>query len=75
MEIQQGQTEIRRENLRNLSAVTGRLERRDLGSAMNEIQERLFKEVRIPPGTDIEFGGLYQIQRESCGHRGTKTVS
>lgn len=65
VEMQQGQTEIRRENLRNMSAVTARLEGRDLGSAMSEIRERLFKEVRIPPGTDIEFGGLYQIQRES----------
>ncbi len=65
IEMEQGQTEIRRENLRNMSAVTARLEGRDLGSAMNEIQQRLFKEVQIPPGTDIEFGGLYQIQRES----------
>ena len=65
VEMQEGQTEIRRENLRNLSAVTARLERRDLGSAMKEIQERLPKEVKLPPGTDIEYGGLYQIQRES----------
>jgi len=65
VEMQEGQTEIRRENLRNLSAVTARLERRDLGSAMKEIQERLPNEVKLPPGTDIEYGGLYQIQRES----------
>jgi CzcA family heavy metal efflux pump len=65
VEMQQGQTEIRRENLRNMSAVTARLENRDLGSAMNEIKGRLFKEVQMPPGTDIDFGGLYQIQRES----------
>jgi CzcA family heavy metal efflux pump len=65
VEMQEGQTEIRRENLRNLGAVTARLEGRDLGSAMDEIRARLFKEVPIPPGTDIEFGGLYQIQRES----------
>ena len=64
-EIQEGQTEIRRENLRNMSAVTARLQGRDLGSAMDEIRARLFKEVTLPPGTDIEFGGLYQIQRES----------
>lgn len=57
--------EIRRDNLRNMSAVTARLERRDLGSTMSEIRRRLFREVRIPPGTDIEFGGQYQIQRES----------
>jgi len=63
--VQEGQTEIRRENLRNLSAVTARLERRDLGSAMKEIQERLPKEVKLPAGVDIEYGGLYQIQKES----------
>lgn len=65
VEIEQGQTEIRRENLRNLSAVTARLERRDLGSAMSEIQRRLPKEIKLPPGTNIEYGGLYQVQQES----------
>ena len=65
VELQEGQTEIRRENLRNMSAVTAQLEGRDLGSAMDEIKQRIFKEVQIPPGTDIQFGGLYQVQRES----------
>ncbi|MCL5744253.1 MAG: efflux RND transporter permease subunit [Acidobacteria bacterium] len=65
IEMDEGQTEIRRENLRNLSAVTARLEGRDLGSAMEEIKERLFKEIKLPPRTEIEFGGLYQMQRES----------
>ena len=64
-EVEEDQTEIRRENLRNLAAVTAHLEDRDLGSAMREIRTRLPKEVRIPPGTEIEYGGLYQIQRES----------
>ena len=32
---------------------------------MKEIQDRLPKEVTLPPGTDIEYGGLYQIQQES----------
>jgi multidrug efflux pump subunit AcrB len=48
-----------------MSSVTARFDGRDLGSGMAEIQNRLYKEVNIPPGTDIEFGGLYQIQRES----------
>ena len=65
VEMQEGQTEIRRENLRNLAAVTARLEGRDLGSAMDEIKARLYKEVPLPSGTDVEFGGLYQIQQES----------
>jgi CzcA family heavy metal efflux pump len=65
LEVVQGQTEIHRENLRNVYAVTARLEGRDLGSAMNEIKQRLAKEVALPPDTDVEFGGLYQIQQES----------
>jgi CzcA family heavy metal efflux pump len=65
VEVDEGTTEIHRENLQNLSSVTARLEKRDLGSAMKEIQERLPKEVALPPGTNIEYGGLYQMQRES----------
>ena len=65
VEVDEETTEIRRENLRNMSAVTARLEKRDLGSAMEEIQRRLPKEVSLPPGTHIEYGGLYQMQRES----------
>jgi CzcA family heavy metal efflux pump len=64
-ELEESQTEIHRENLRNVDAVTAHLEDRDLGSTVAEIKSRLFKEVSIPPGTEIEFGGLYQIQRES----------
>lgn len=65
IEMDEGQTEVHRENLRNLSSVTARLEGRDLGSAMKEIKDRLFKEVPLPSGTEIEFGGLYQVQQES----------
>jgi CzcA family heavy metal efflux pump len=65
VEVEEGVTEILRDNLRNHSAVTARLEARDLGSAMGEIRARLAKEVPMPPGTDVEFGGLYRIQRES----------
>jgi CzcA family heavy metal efflux pump len=65
MEVEEGQTEIHRENLRPVATVTAQLSGRDLGSAVAEIQRRLPKEVALPPGTDIEYGGLYQIQRES----------
>ncbi len=64
-ELDPEQTEIHRENLRNLDAVKAHLEDRDLGSAMAEIQRRLPKEVTLPPGTEVEYGGLYQIQQES----------
>ena len=59
-----GQLELRREDLRQNVAVTARLEGRDLGSAMAEIEAKLSQDKTIPPGT-IEFGGLYQQQKES----------
>src|SRR5262249_9540930 len=55
LEPEQTTYEIQRDNLRNLSTVTARLEGRDLGSAVDEIKRRLYKEVKIPPGSDIEF--------------------
>lgn len=64
-ELEPEQTEIHREDLRNLDAVTAHLDGRDLGSAMKEIEARLPKEVTLPPGTEVEYGGLYQIQQES----------
>jgi CzcA family heavy metal efflux pump len=65
LETDEATYEIRRDNLRNFSAVTARLEGRDLGAAVGEIKRRIRKEVNLPPGTDIEFGGQYQIQQES----------
>ena len=62
--IEPGQLELRREDLRQDIAVTARLEGRDLGSAMQEIQGKLSQDPTIAPGT-IEFGGLYQQQQES----------
>ncbi len=59
-----GQLELHREDLRQFVAFTARLEHRDLGSAIAEIQKRLSLDKSIPPGA-IEFGGLYQQQQES----------
>jgi len=51
-----GQTEIGREGLRQSVSVTARLEGRDLGSAIKEIQSRLNRELHLPAGTTIEYG-------------------
>jgi CzcA family heavy metal efflux pump len=59
-----GQLELRREDGRQDVAVTARLEGRDMGSAMAEIRQALSADASLPPGT-VEYGGLYQQQRES----------
>ncbi len=65
IDYDKGQTEIAREGLRQSVAVTGRLEGRDLGSAIAEIKNLLASEVKFPAGMTVEFGGLYQEQQSS----------
>ena len=59
-----GQVELHREDLRQLVAISARLEHRDLGSAMAEITSKLSQDQTLPPGV-LEFGGLFQQQQES----------
>jgi multidrug efflux pump subunit AcrB len=62
--IEAGQLELYREDLRQLVAVSARLEDRDLGSAIAEIKEKLSRDETLPADV-VEFGGLYQQQQES----------
>jgi CzcA family heavy metal efflux pump len=59
-----GQLQLNREDLRQLVAVSARLENRDLGSAIAEIKAKLSNDPSLPPGV-VEFGGLFKQQQES----------
>ena len=63
--IDPGTTEIARENLRQMVAVTARIEGADLGGTVGRIQARLARSVRIPPDQDLAYGGLYREQQTS----------
>jgi CzcA family heavy metal efflux pump len=65
IEYDPGQTEIDRDGLRQSVAVTARLEGADLGTAVNGIRAQLAKDVRLPAGMTLEYGGLYQEQQAS----------
>src|SRR6201991_2722568 len=65
IDIDKGQAEIDRENLRQMIAVTGRLEGSNLGTAIAQIREQLAQDVKLPPGMTVEFGGLYEEQQSS----------
>jgi CzcA family heavy metal efflux pump len=65
VKIMTGETEIDREGLRPYVAVTARIEGRDLGSTMAEIQSVLYKKLSFPPGMSVEYGGVYQTEQES----------
>jgi CzcA family heavy metal efflux pump len=65
IDVDKGQAEIDRENLRQMIAVTGRLEGSNLGTAIGQIREQLAHDVKLPPGMTVEFGGLYEEQQSS----------
>ena len=62
--IQSGIAEIERENLQTMGVVTARLNNRDLGSVMKDIQYKLGK-VPLPPSYQIVYGGAFAQQQQS----------
>lgn len=65
VKVNPGDAEIMRENLQSMGEVTARLENRDLGSVMRDIQQRVAGEVVLPQGYHIEYGGSYAEQQQS----------
>ena len=65
VQINEGEAEVERENLQAMGVVTGRLENRDLGSTMKEIQQKVSSEIVLPQGYHIEYGGAYAEQQQS----------
>lgn len=65
VKINTGDAEIERENLQAMGAVTARLENRDLGSTMKDIQQKLATQLILPQGYHIEYGGAYAEQQKS----------
>ncbi|HKW94834.1 MAG TPA: efflux RND transporter permease subunit [Methylomirabilota bacterium] len=63
-EIQGGQAEVVRENLKPMVAVTARVEGRDLGSTLRDVRAALAP-LPLPPGVYVEYGGLYREQQQS----------
>ena len=60
-----GEIEQRREDLKSDITLTARLENRDLGSAVAELQHLLSTELKMPSGYSISFGGAYEQQQQS----------
>ena len=59
-----GQTEIRRENLQRMVAVTARLEGTNLGSGIAAVQKAV-ADLHLPANIRVEYGGTYEEQQRS----------
>ncbi len=65
--INSGSTEIDRENLQTIIAITSRLENRDLGSTMQAIKTKIVQNISLPHGYRITYGGSFAQQQKSFG--------
>jgi CzcA family heavy metal efflux pump len=63
--LKNGVAEINRENLKSVSIVSARLNNRDLGSVMKDIQKTISEKFFMPQGYHIEYGGAYADQQKS----------
>ncbi len=63
--LKEGVAEINRDNLKSVSIVTARLNNKDLGTAMKEIQKTIDSGIFLPQGYNIEYGGEYADQQKS----------
>ena len=63
--VRAGDAEIQRENLQSMGVVTARLENRDLGSVIKDIQKAVGEKVQLPQGYHITYGGAYAEQQRS----------
>lgn len=60
-----GEIEQRREDLKSDITLTARLENRDLGSAVADLQQALENKLALPVGYNISYGGAYSEQQQS----------
>ena len=65
IKVDPGSAEIDRENLQSMIPVTARLNNRDLGSVMKDLQQKIQSQVNLPQGYHITYGGAYEEQQKS----------
>ncbi|MDE3145365.1 MAG: efflux RND transporter permease subunit, partial [Bacteroidota bacterium] len=63
--INSGDAEIQREDLQSMGVVTARLEGRDLGSVIKDIQKQVSAKIALPQGYAVVYGGAYADQQQS----------
>lgn len=65
VKINAGDAEIERQDLQTMGVITARLDNRDLGSVIKDIQKNIGSQISLPPGYHIEYGGAYAEQQQS----------
>ena len=65
LQINPGDAEIERQDLQSMGIVTARMEGRDLGSVIHDIQQAISAKLSLPQGYAVVYGGDYANQQQS----------
>ncbi|MBM6993189.1 MAG: efflux RND transporter permease subunit [Prevotella sp.] len=60
-----GEIEQKRENLKSDITLTARLDGRDLGTTVADLQHTFQQQLHLPQGYTVQFGGAYSEQQQS----------
>lgn len=66
--LTEGPNQLSRENGKRRLVVSANVRDRDLGSFISEVQDRIAREIKLPPGYWLSYGGTFQ-QLESAQQR------
>ena len=61
-----GPNTINRENVQRKIVISANVSERDLRSVVNEIQDRVEANIRLPEGYHIEYGGQFESEAAAC---------
>lgn len=60
-----GEIELKREDLKSNIVLEARLNGKELGTAISEIQQQIKADIQLPQGYSISYGGQYSEQQQS----------
>lgn len=63
--IENGPTQIRRDNVQRRVVIQSNVEGRDMGGLVSELESRINSEIELPAGYAVEFGGQYENQQRA----------
>lgn len=65
VEIVSGPPQVRRDDVQRRVVIQANVDGRDMGGLVAEIQDRIAKEVKLPPGYSVVFGGQFENQQRA----------
>ena len=65
LRIEAGPPQVRRDDVQRRVVIQANVEGRDMGSVVQELDERIAREVKLPPGYSVVFGGQFENQQRA----------